>query len=253
MNIPKTKNIYFFSDAHLGIPNYEDSLEREKLLVSCLDNVKHDAFEIYFLGDMFDFWFEYKNVVPKGHVRLLGKIAEIVDSGIKVHYFTGNHDMWIFDYFEKELGVQMYRKPITKTINEKELFIGHGDGLGPGDKGYKRLKKLFSNRMCQKLFAYLHPGFGTRLALFFSRKSRLANGANDEIFLGKEKERLIQFCYQKLKATKIDYFIFGHRHLPMDLEIENGSRYINTGDWFHNYSYAIFDGESIKLEYFIEK
>ncbi|MFW5793421.1 MAG: UDP-2,3-diacylglucosamine diphosphatase [Bacteroidota bacterium] len=250
MDIPKSQKIYFFSDAHLGIPNYVDSLKREKLLVSCLDEVKTDAFEIYLLGDIFDFWFEYKTVVPKGYVRLLGKIAELTDSGIKVHYFTGNHDMWVFDYFKKELGVSIHRKPISETINGKKFFIGHGDGLGPGDKSYKRLKKIFSSRLCQKLFSYLHPGFGSGLAMFFSRRSRLVNGANDEIFLGEDKERLIQYCHYKLKDDNIDYFIFGHRHLPMDIEIKNGSRYINTGDWFNNFSYAVFDGNKVELKYF---
>jgi UDP-2,3-diacylglucosamine hydrolase len=250
MKITASKKVYFLSDAHLGIPNHSSSLRREKHLVSFLDKIKADAFEIYLLGDLFDFWFEYKTVVPKGYVRLLGKIAEIADSGIPVYYFTGNHDMWAFDYFEKEIGVKMIRKPINRIINDKHFLIGHGDGIGPGDKGYKRLKKVFSNRLCQKLFSYLHPGFGTSLALFFSRKSRLANGITDEVFLGEEKERLILYCKKKLQKEHFDYFIFGHRHLPMNLKLLDNSRYINTGDWFKNYSYVEFDGNDCELKYF---
>jgi len=246
----KTHRIYFISDAHLGVPTRESSLEREKLLVQWLDKIKKDATEIYLLGDIFDFWFEYKTVVPKGYVRLLGKIAEITDSGIPVYYFTGNHDMWIFSYFEQELGVVMHREPQEREINGKLFFIAHGDGLGPADHGYKFLKKVFSNRVCQKLFSWLHPGFGTGLALYFSRKSRMANGARDEIFLGTEKERLIRFCHDMVKIKPYNYFIFGHRHLPLDIEIGPETRYINTGDWVGTFSYAVFDGENLELKYF---
>ncbi len=242
--------IYFISDAHLGVPSHDSSLEREKLLVHWLDKIKKDATEIYLLGDIFDFWFEYKTVVPKGYVRLLGKIAEITDSGIPVYYFTGNHDMWIFNYFEKELGVIMHREPQEREINGKLFFIAHGDGLGPADYGYKFLKKLFSNRISQKLFSWLHPGFGIGLALYFSRKSRMANGAKDEVFLGEEKERLIRFCHDMVKIKPYNYFIFGHRHLPLDIEIAPETRYINTGDWVGSFSYAVFDGEKLELKYF---
>jgi UDP-2,3-diacylglucosamine hydrolase len=248
MDLVPGKKIYFVSDSHLGVPSHESSLEREKVLVKWLDEISEDAEEIFLLGDIFDFWFEYRTVVPKGFVRLLGKLAELSDRGIPVHYFTGNHDMWTFGYFEKELGVKVYRHPIIRTFNEKLFLIGHGDGLGPGDTGYKFLKKVFSNRVCQKLFSWLHPGFGTGLALYFSRKSRIANGPADEIFLGEERERLITFCKETLDETHFHYFIFGHRHLPLDIRVGPNSRYINTGDWVTQYSYAAFDGRELSLE-----
>jgi len=244
--------IYFVSDCHLGFPDYENSLMREKIFVKWLDKIKYDAKEIYLLGDIFDFWFEYKTVVPKGYVRLLGKLAEITDSGIIVHYFTGNHDMWIFDYFTKELNIKIYREPVVRVINDKKFFIGHGDGLGPGDKGYKFIKKVFSNKLCQWLFARLHPNFGLSLAMFFSEKSRTMNGRDDKIFLGEDKEKLILYSKNKLLKEHFDYFIFGHRHLPINLHIGDNSRYINLGDWINNYSYAVFDGNNLEIKYFIK-
>jgi UDP-2,3-diacylglucosamine hydrolase len=247
--VHKKPVVYFISDAHLGIPDYEQSLEREKKLVSLLETARLEATEIFLLGDIFDFWFEYKTVVPKGFVRLLGKIAQITDEGIPVHYFTGNHDMWIFDYFTRELGVIMHKKPFEYEIDGKMFFIAHGDGLGPGDNGYKFIKTIFSSRIAQKLFSWFHPGFGTSLALYFSRKSRLATGSNDEIFLGEEKERLIRFCKEKIKEKPFQYFIFGHRHLPLNIPINNKARYINTGEWVKSFSYAVYDGEQVQLKF----
>lgn len=245
------KKIYFLADSHLGVPTSEKSLERERILVSWLDKVSVDAGEIYLLGDIFDFWFEYSSVVPKGFVRLLGKLAEVADSGVRVHYFTGNHDMWAFGYFEKEMGLIMHRKPIEVVHHGKVLLIGHGDGLGPGDHGYKMLKKLFSSRLAQKLFSFLHPGFGTNLALYFSKKSRIANGQSDRIFLGKEKEALVNYCLDVLKSRHVDYFIFGHRHYPLDIEVAPGSRYINTGDWISQFSYAVLDQGVLSLKSYL--
>jgi len=241
--------IYFASDCHLGVPDYENSLTREKIFVKWLDSIKADAKEIYLLGDIFDYWFEYRQVVPKGFVRLLGKLAELTDSGIIIHYFTGNHDMWMFGYFQKELNINIYRKPVELEINGHKFFIAHGDGLGPADKGYKFIKKVFSNKICQWLFARFHPNFGIWLAKYFSRKSRIANGITDEVFLGEEKERLIQFIKEKEKSTHFDYYIFGHRHLPIDLKIGN-SRYINLGEWVNNYSFAIWEEDELILKYF---
>lgn len=247
-----SRKIYFLSDFHLGAPDYESSLEREKKIVRFLDEIKKDAQEIFLLGDVFDFWFEYKRAVPKGFVRLQGKIAEITDSGIPVHWFIGNHDMWIFNYIPKELGVQMHRKEIVREFDGKKFFIGHGDGLGPGDHGYKFIKAVFRNKVCQWLFARFHPNFGIGLANFFSRKSRVATGDNDATFYGEEKEMLIQFCKSTLKKEHFDYFIFGHRHLPIDFNVSEKSRYINTGDWIKYYSYAVFDGQNLDLKYFKE-
>jgi len=241
--------IYFASDCHLGVPKQTTSLEREKIFVKWLDSIKNDAKEIYLLGDIFDFWFEYKRVVPKGYIRLLGKLAELSDSGIIIHYFTGNHDMWIFDYFTKEMKITIYKKPIQKEIDKKHFFIAHGDGIGPGDFKYKFIKKVFSNKVCQRLFAYLHPDFGLWLATYFSKKSRIANGNTDEIFLGEQKERLIQFIKEKEKTTHFDYYIFGHRHLPINMPINN-TQYINLGEWVTHFSYAVWDNEKMELKYF---
>ncbi len=244
------RKIYFLSDSHLGVPNAEKSRKREELLVSWLDEAAGDAKTIFLLGDIFDFWFEYRTVVPKGFVRLLGKIASLTDKGIEVHYFTGNHDMWAFGYFEKELGVTMHRKPFQTELLGKSFYIGHGDGLGPGDHGYKLLKAFFSCRFCQKLFSFLHPGFGMGLARFFSARSRIANENNPEVFHGKEKEILYQFCKNVLQTHHVDYFVFGHRHLPLDLDVAPGVRYINTGDWVRYFSYAVYDGSGMELKTF---
>jgi len=222
------KKIYFASDFHLGVPDYEKSLVREKRIVQWLDMIKQDAEELYLLGDVFDFWFEYKTVVPRGYVRLLGKLAELSDAGIPIHYFTGNHDMWTFDYLEKELNVKIYRAPIEAEYNGKQFFIGHGDGLGPGDHGYKFIKKVFASPVSQWLFARLHPNFGIGIAEYFSKKSRIATGTTDEKFLGDEKEWLVIHSKELLEKKHYDFLIFGHRHLPLDIKINGSSRYINS-------------------------
>lgn len=247
MQIPEGKKLYFLSDFHLGAPNPEKSLEREKLIVSFLESVRKDAFMIFIVGDMFDFWYEYKRVVPKGYTRMLGKLADLTDSGIPVHFFVGNHDMWMSDYFQEELNIPVFFEPREYVFNGKEFFIGHGDGLGPGDHGYKTLKKVFRNPVSQWLFGALPPYFGIGLADYFSRKSRAQTGQLDEEFLGPEKEWLIIYCREKLQQKKYDFMIFGHRHLPIDFSFDNGSRYINLGDWIRYYTYAVFDGEQMQL------
>ena len=245
-----TKKIYFASDFHLGVPSHDKSLEREKQIVKWLDEIKQDAQEIYIMGDLFDFWFEYKHSVPKGFVRILGKIAEITDSGIPVTLFTGNHDMWMFDYLPKEIGVSIYRETIERTFNGKTFMLGHGDGLGPGDFGYKFIKKVFANKFCQWLFARLHPNFGIGMANYWSRKSRVSNHGSDEKFLGNENEWLVIYSKQVLEKKHFDYFIFGHRHLPLDIQLNSNSRYINLGEWVNYNSYAVFDGNNLELKYF---
>lgn len=244
-----TRKIFFASDFHLGVPNYETSLEREKKIVRWLDEIKHEAEEIYLLGDVFDFWFEYKRAIPKGFVRLQGKIAELTDSGIPVHWFIGNHDMWIFDYIPQELGVNLIRTEIVKEYNGKKFFIGHGDGLGPGDHGYKFIKKVFRNPICQWLFARLHPNFGIGLANLSSRKSRAATGESDAKYYG-ENEMLTQYALKKLEDNHYDYFIFGHRHYPMEIELKPGSTYYNLGDWIGYFTYGVFDGTNFELKVF---
>jgi len=249
METELSNKIYFASDCHLGVPDYESSLEREKIFVHWLDSIKSDAKEIYLLGDIFDYWFEYRQVVPKGFVRLLGKLAELSDSGISIHYFTGNHDMWMFGYFPKEFNIQVFRKPVKREIDGKKLFIGHGDGLGPGDHKYKFIKSVFANKVCQWLFARLHPNFGIWLIKYFSKKSRIANGNTDEIYLGEDKEFLPQFIKEKEKSVHFDFYIFGHRHLPLDMKIGN-ARYINLGEWVNHFTYAVLDNGKLELKYF---
>jgi UDP-2,3-diacylglucosamine hydrolase len=245
-----TKKTYFASDFHLGVNARLTSAERERQIVRWLDMVSRDAEAIYLVGDLFDFWFEYSSVVPKGYVRLLGKLAELTDADILIYFFTGNHDMWVFRYFEEELGIPTYRQPIVQAIHGKTFFIGHGDGLGPGDHGYKFIKKVFANKTCQWLFERLHPNFGIWLANFFSGKSR-ALYPEAPGFLGEENEWLIAYANRKLDIVPADYFIFGHRHLPIDHILKNGnSRYINLGEWLHHCSYAVFDGEDVELRFF---
>jgi len=239
--------IYFASDLHLGVPNRKKSLVREKFFVQWLNEIKSDAEAIYLLGDIFDFWFEYKKVVPKGYVRLLGKLAEISDSGIPIHIFTGNHDMWIFDYLENEINTHIYREPIEISLKGKHFFIGHGDGLGPGDNSYKLIKKIFKNKLCQWLFERIHPNLGISIAEYWSKKSRIANGEKDKSYYG-EKEWLIQFCKKKMKTIDVDYFIFGHRHLPLEVDLGNNTTYINLGEWVNYNSYAVFDGKKLELK-----
>ena len=239
--------IYFASDLHLGVPNKEKSLVREKLFVQWLDEIKSDAEAIYLVGDIFDFWFEYKKAVPKGYVRLLGKLAEISDSGIPIHIFTGNHDMWLFDYLEDEINAHIYREPIEISLKGKRFFIGHGDGLGPGDNSYKLIKKIFNNKLCQWLFERIHPNLGISIAQYWSMKSRIANGKKDESYHG-EKEWLTQFCREKMKTIDLDFFIFGHRHLPLEVDLGNNTTYINLGEWVNYNSYAVFDGKNLELK-----
>lgn len=247
MNIPKGKKVYFASDNHLGAPNQEKSKVREKQFVVWLDTIKADAAAIYLMGDLFDVWIEYKRVVPKGFVRVLGKIAELADSGISIHFFVGNHDMWMKDYFETELGIPVYYEPQQITLNNTSFFIGHGDGLGPGDKGYKRMKKVFRNPFIQWLYRLIHPDLGLRIAQHLSLRNRLISGDDDKIYNGPESEWLVHYCREKLKTQNIDYFIFGHRHLPLDIELSKNSRYINLGDWLEYNTYAVFDGNSVTL------
>lgn len=244
------KKIYFASDFHLGVPDYERSLVREKKLVAWLESIKHNAAEIFLVGDLFDFWFEYKTAIPKYYTRLLGKLAELRDMGIPITFFTGNHDMWMFGYFEKELGIPVIRQPIERELLGKRFYIAHGDGLGPGDHGYKFIKKIFASKLCQWAFRWLHPDIGIGVANFFSRRSRLATGDADYTFLGEDKEWLVIYSREILQQRHYDYFIYGHRHLPMDIELQPGSRYINLGDWIKHFTYAVFDGEKMELKEF---
>jgi UDP-2,3-diacylglucosamine hydrolase len=248
IEIAEGKKIYFASDNHLGAPTMEASRPREKKFVAWLDEIKHDAAAIFLLGDLFDFWFEYKTVIPKGFTRTLGKLAEISDSGIPIHYFVGNHDLWMNGYFEDELGIPVYHKPQEFTFNNSSFFIGHGDGLGPGDKGYKRMKKVFTSPFFKWLFKWGHPDIGMRIAQYFSVKNKLISGDDDATFLGEENEWLAVYSRKKLEEKHRDFFVFGHRHLPLEIQLNEKSRYINLGDWIQYYSYGTFNGKTFELK-----
>ncbi len=248
MEIPSGKKIYFLSDFHLGAPDFSSSLSREKKIVSFLEHIRKDAAQIIIAGDIFDFWYEYKTVVPKHFVRLLGKLAEITDTGIPVMLFAGNHDMWMRGYFQNELNIPVYFHPKTFEWNNKKFYVGHGDGLGPGDHGYKFIKKIFRNKFCQWLFGQMHPTVGMGVANYFSRASRKKTGSSDSVFLGEDNEWLVIYAREVLAKEHFDYFIFGHRHLPLNIELNDNSRYINLGDWITNFTYAVFDGNDIQLK-----
>jgi UDP-2,3-diacylglucosamine hydrolase len=243
------KKLYLLSDFHLGAPNAAASLEREKAVVAFLESVRHDAGRIIIAGDIFDFWFEYKKAIPRGFTRLLGKLAELTDSGIPIEVFVGNHDMWMRDYFQQELNIPVHYEPKVYEWNGKRFYIGHGDGLGPGDHGFKFIKKIFRNPVCQWLFGWLHPNLGIGLANYFSRKSREKTGEADAEFLGADKEWLIIYCKEVLLKVHYDFFIFGHRHYPIDFALNERSRYINLGDWIRNFTYASFDGQDVQLHH----
>ncbi|WP_218843375.1 UDP-2,3-diacylglucosamine diphosphatase [Winogradskyella wichelsiae] len=248
ITLTEGKKIYFASDNHLGAPTSDASKPREKKFVAWLDEIKHDAAAIFLLGDLFDFWFEYKTVVPKGFTRTLGKLAEISDSGIPIHYFVGNHDLWMHGYFEEELGIPVYHEPKEFMFNDTSVFIGHGDGLGPNDKGYKRMKKVFTNPVFKWLFKWMHPDIGLRIGQYMSVKNKMISGDDDATFLGEENEWLAVYCKRKLEDKHRDFFVFGHRHLPLEIDLNEKSKYVNLGDWIQYYTYGVFDGENFDLK-----
>ena len=248
INTSENKKVYFASDQHLGAPTAKASFPREQKFIAWLDEIKKDAEAIFLLGDLFDFWFEYKTVVPKGFVRVLGKLAEIKDAGIPIYFFVGNHDLWMDDYFKTALNIPVYHAPQEFIINNKKMLIGHGDGLGPGDKGYKRMKKVFTFPLFKWLFRWLHPDIGVRLGQYMSVKNKLISGDEDAQFLGEENEWLVQYCKRKLATNHYDYFIFGHRHLPLEIKLQKDSMYINLGDWIQYFTYGIFDENELRLK-----
>ena len=244
------KKIYFASDQHLGAPTPQFSFPREKKFVAWLDEVKVDAEAIFLLGDLFDFWFEYKTVVPKGFVRVLGKLAEIRDSGVPIYFFVGNHDLWMNDYFETELNIPVFHDLKEFEFNNKKFLIGHGDGKGPGDLGYKRMKKIFTNSFFKRLFRWIHPDLGVKFGQYLSVKNKLISGEEDVKFLGAENEWLVKYAQRRLETQHFDFFVFGHRHLPLEIQISKTSKYFNLGDWIGYFTYGVFDGETFELKKF---
>lgn len=252
MHLPEGKKIYFASDFHLGIPDRAASRQRERLICKWLNDISHDAYLIYLVGDIFDVWFEYKHVVPKGYTRFLGTLAGMTDSGIRIEAFTGNHDLWMRGYFEDELNIPVHHHPITIDVNDKKFFIAHGDGLGPGDRGYKFLKQVMGNPFSQWLYRRLHPDSGVGIASYFSHKGP-KHTDSEAAFLGEDKEWLISFSKEKLKEQHYDYFIFGHRHIAITFPLQENSLYVNLGDWIRYNSYAVFDGKDLALQFYPSK
>ena len=243
------KKLFFASDCHLGEPDYRTSRDRENKVVSWLDTYLEESAGFFLLGDIFDFWFEYNHVIPKGYVRLLGKLAEITDRGIPVFFFTGNHDMWLSDYFSKELNIAVYREPQSFKVDEIFLQVGHGDGLGPGQISYKILKAFFSNPFCQWLFKWLHPNVGFAIANRWSRQSRTHNGVAQP-FVSATDEKIFQHCLDTEKGTHHDFYVFGHRHLALELPINSKSVYYNVGEWIQGFTFGVYDGLQFKLKTF---
>ena len=234
------KNIYFASDFHLGLEE-TNSHYREKIIIQWLSNIEKDAKSIYLLGDIFDFWFEYKKVVPKGFIRFLAKIADLIDKGTEIHLFVGNHDLWLKDYLSTEIGLIIHHKPILINVHSKRIFIGHGDGLGDGDYFYKFLRTVFTSNISQWLFTRLHPNLAFTIAHKWSRRSRRVE---ENRFISEEKEILLGYCRKIQKINPVDYYIFGHRHLPLKLKVDEKSKYYNTGDWINHFSYIVLkDGK----------
>ena len=251
MKPEEKKNIYFASDIHLGSDVFEDPLVVEKRFVRWLDSIKDDAKALYLLGDIFDFWYEYKHVVPKGFTRFLGKIAEMTDSGVEIHFFTGNHDIWVYDYLPQETGVIVHKTPITKEINGKTFYLAHGDGLGDNSQSFKLLRWLFHNKVCRVLFSTLHPRWAFAFAHTWSKHRRKTELANPSDYFGEDKEHLVLYAKQYITLhPETDYLIFGHRHIMLDLMLSHKSRMMIIGDWLQYFSFAVFDGENLSLEQF---
>jgi UDP-2,3-diacylglucosamine hydrolase len=248
---PIIKKIYFVSDAHLGSKLIKNAHEHEMKLVRWLDVIKNDAAELYLLGDIFDFWFEYKTVVPKGFTRFLGKLGELSDAGIKVHFFTGNHDIWTFGYLEQEIGLAVHRHPEVIEMGGKRFYLAHGDRLGDHSLGVKLIQSIFHNHICQKLFSYIPPRLGMGFGLAWSKSNRVKSKRNVYTkYMGEDKECLVRYAKSYPEAEHIDIFVFGHRHILLDLMLKNNSRVCIIGDWFMQFTYGVFDGNDFCMEYF---
>jgi len=243
------EKVYFVADLHLGSDALEHPHVTEKRFVRWLDTIRDEARAIYLLGDIFDFWFEYKKTVPRGFTRFLGKIAELHDTGTEIHFFTGNHDIWMFDYFRQELGITVHTKPLRTTINGKLFYLAHGDGLGDDSRAFRLIRWIFHNRTCQFLFARVPSRWGIGFGHWWSRHSKGYDIVCATQYMGEEKEHLVLFSKEYLQGDPyIDYFIFGHRHLLLDLRLNRKTRMMIVGDWMQHFSYAVFDGKELSLK-----
>lgn len=245
------KRVYFISDAHLGSRMLSDPRAHERKLVAWLDRVKEDARAVYMVGDMFDFWFEYRTVVPKGFVRFLGKVAELADMGIEMHFFTGNHDLWTFGYLEQEVGVQVHRRAERVQLGDKCALIAHGDGLSSDDHAFKLLRSIFHSRTCQRLFRLVPPQIGQNFGYAWAKKNREKLRPEDTEYKGEAAEPLVLYAKRYLAThPDVDMVIFGHRHIQLDLQLHGGKRVVVLGDFISLFTYGVFDGENFWLENF---
>lgn len=244
------KDIYFASDFHLGAPNHAESRKREERILRWLNFIEPTCSELFLMGDIFDFWFEYRTVVPKGFIRLQGKLAAMTDSGVKVYFFKGNHDMWVNDYFSQEMGIEIVSDELIMERAGKRFFLHHGDGLGPGDSTYKLLRKVFRSPVCQWLFSLVPPRIGMGIANWWSGRSKAARSNAVAAFEHVDQEWLAIYAREVLRKAHFDYFVFGHRHLPLDINLGDKTRYVNLGEWMNFNSYAVFDGNDLSLRYF---
>jgi len=238
---------YFASDFHLGLSAGTDPREREKRVTAWLKEISADATAVYLLGDIFDFWWEYRKVVPKGFTRFLGTLSEMTDNGIKIFIFTGNHDMWMKDYLKKECGVEIITRPLLIALDGKRFYLAHGEGLGTNNLGFKLLLALFHWRFAQRAYSAIHPRFGIGFGHAWSHSSRLAKGISIP-FMGEEKEDLVKYTRQIIgEGCDADFFIYGHRHLPLTLDVM-GRKMVILGDWFKSNSYASWDGDKLDFK-----
>lgn len=248
------KPVYFLSDAHLGSWAIDHGRMQERRLVRFLDSIKDKAGAVYLLGDMFDFWYEYKYVVPKGYTRFLGKLSELTDMGVEVHYFTGNHDIWTYDYLVRECGVTLHRHPLTTDILGSVFYLAHGDGLGGGDYKYRCIRAVFHNALCQRLFSMIHPRWGVWFGLTWAKHSRMKRkGGQEPPYQGPDKEKLVVYARDYAERhPDIDYYIFGHRHIEVQQRLTPKSELMILGDWITQFSYIVFDGKRIFMSEYVE-
>ena len=243
---------YFIADAHLGSWAISDTREKEKRLVSFLDSIKHDADELYMLGDMFDFWHEYRYTVPRGYTRFLGKLSELADNGVEVHFLTGNHDLWMHDYLHQECGVILHKEKLLPiTIYGKHFCLAHGDGLDRKDWKYLMLRGMFHNKICQWLFASIHPRWAMKLGYAWARHSRLKHTGQEGIVLSENEDNTLAFARKySIDNPQTDYFIIGHRHVDQQSDLPNGGKFIVLGDWITKFTFATFDGATLDIKHY---